>query len=183
MGAIKALLPVGGRALLLRHLDALVAVGLTPLVVLGAHAAALRSELPLGTRTVTNPDWARTDARTSLRLALSTLPPSTRVLITPVDAPPAPAEVLRALLHARGAAVPHCDGREGHPVTGVADALHHGLATATLRACLADAARVSVSWPHLQRNLNTPADWASWRQADAPDAVVHPTSRGSQDSG
>lgn len=183
MGAIKALLPVGGRALLLRHIDALMAVGLTPLVVLGAHAATLRSELPMRTRTVTNPDWAHSDARTSLRLALCTLPPSTRVLITPVDAPPAPADVLRALLHARGAAVPHCEGREGHPVVGMAGALHTALATATLRGCLADAERIAVAWPHLHRNLNTPSDWASWRQAAAPDTVLHSTSRGSHDSG
>jgi len=183
MGAIKALLPVGGRALLLRHLDALSTIGLSPLVVLGAHADALRSELPVGTRTVTNVDWAHTDARASLRLALSTLPPQTRVLITPVDAPPAPPEVVCALLQVPGAAVPLCDGREGHPVAGVAGSLHEGLASATLRTCLAEARRVPVSWPHLHRNLNTPSDWASWLQAVAQEAVPASTSQGQHDNG
>ncbi len=163
MGRPKALLDVDGRPLVARHVEAMRAAGARVRVVLGGHGEAVAAALPPGVEVRWNRDWARTDMRASLALGLADLPDAAPVLVTPVDAPPAPAEVLAALLRQGPPAVPAFAGRDGHPVLVRAGPARAALARAPLRDHLREAARVAVDWPDAVLNLNDPAAWAAWR--------------------
>jgi CTP:molybdopterin cytidylyltransferase MocA len=162
MGSPKALLPWRGRPWILHLIDALRIRCPEVHVVLGAHRDAIAAALPADIHVHWNPDWAVNEPRDSLRLGLSGLLDDQRVLCCPVDCVPPPLAVLDLLLAQSGFAVPHCGGRDGHPVLLTAGAARLGLADDTLRGVLAGAPRVAVDWPLLDLNLNTPADWQAF---------------------
>ena len=101
----------------------------------------------------------------SVSRGLQGLDPASMVIVSPVDAAPAPAWVLDALCHGAGpdGAVATAAGRDGHPLMARVAPLRVALmAGETLRSATAGLPRVSVPWPDLHRNFNTPADWAAW---------------------
>lgn len=173
MGSPKGLLDVGGAPLICRHIEALTAVGLAVVVVIGAHEARYRAALAgLHAAVVYNPEWATTEMADSLRIGLG----ASRVgagsphwaLVQPVDVPPAAARTLVALMAAHGDAVPAYLGSLGHPVR-----LTGGLAPGErLDQRLAVAQRVPVDDPDCILNLNTPAEWAGWLRKRQPRPVV-----------
>lgn len=159
MGQPKALLPVGGRPLLVHHVDALSRRCERVLVVQGA--TSVQPVAPNEVEVITNPLWARTGPAESLKLALCRLAPDARVVVTPVDVPPVPLQALDALLAAGPPAVLCHRNRPGHPVLVEARAealLHPG----TLREVTAHAQQVETPWGGCLLNLNTPADWQAW---------------------
>lgn len=158
MGAPKALLPVNGVPLLLAHVAAFRAVGLSTTVVVGAFEAECRAILPPDVCVLVNRRWADTHPSDSADLALAD---AGTVLLTPVDVPPAAPATLRRLLAAEGDAVPTWEGQDGHPVRLVPP---HPLGM-RLDLRLATAERVPVDDPDCVRNLNTPTEWAAWEAA------------------
>jgi len=96
LGACKALVDLGGRSPLARLLDAGRALdGARPLVVTGAHDAAIRAACPPGVDVLFNPDWAA--GRTGGVALASRARPGLDLVIAPVDVPLVPAEVFEAL--------------------------------------------------------------------------------------
>lgn len=160
MGRAKALLELNGAPLVLGHVRSLARVCARVRVVLGGHGAQIEAALPAEVERVWNPRWAETGMSDSLALALHDLPEEAEALVTPVDLPPAPPEVLRALLRAGPPAVPTFEGRDGHPVYLVAGPIRAALARAPLDRALNGARRVEVAWAETLANLNTPEDWA-----------------------
>ncbi len=166
MGRPKALLPVGGRPLVCAHVDALRAVGLEVRVVVGAHADRVARALAgADAARVPNPDWASEGPAGSLARAIADLAPDRTVVVTPVDVPPAPVAVLQALLAVPPPAVITVQGAPGHPVSATAGRLQRILPAGTLRDALQGARGVPVEWGDALRNLNTPAEWRAWREA------------------
>ena len=123
MGRPKLLLSVGGRSLLDRTLDA---VGRSrvrrTVVVLGAHADALRAAVALkGATVVVNPEYAE-GMSTSIRAGLRTAGPNADAyLIVLGDEPFVAPETMDHIIAAWGpggplALIPTFRGRRGHPI-------------------------------------------------------------------
>jgi len=148
MGTNKALLPLDGRALVRRHIEALGA-RCDVLVVVGHEADAVGAVCG-GARTVHNADWYRTEQSDSLRLALQAVPDADAVLVTPVDVAPVPLSVLERLVGHPRAAVPCGPDGDGHPVWLCGRWLHAARTAPMpvgLRGVLEDADRVPVGRP------------------------------------
>jgi molybdenum cofactor cytidylyltransferase len=169
MGQPKALLPtrglLPGQTLLDAHIAALTIHCQRCCVVLGSQSAAIRSTLSPEVEVIDNPDWEHTHLADSIALGLGAFLEEDRVLITPVDAAPAPAVVCLALLAAGAPAVPTHQGQPGHPVLVLAGPTRRALATHTLAQVLANAPRIEVDWADCCRNLNTPEAWEAWLQS------------------
>lgn len=159
MGGPKALMLHEGRPWILPLIEALQNEVPSVRVVLGAEAEQVARLLPASVERVVNSGWAVSDMAASLRLGLAGLEPGRLVLVCPVDLPPPPAELLRALLDVGGPAVASVQGRDGHPVVMEAGPLAAGH---TLRDRLVDAVRVHCLWPGATVNLNTPGDLQRW---------------------
>ncbi|MFT5680378.1 MAG: CTP:molybdopterin cytidylyltransferase MocA [Myxococcota bacterium] len=165
MGHPKALLDLDSTPLIRHHIRHLSGFCGRIVVVTGRHHAQIAAVLPEGVQVIENPDWAQTGPAESLTLALSA--PISRAVVTPVDVPPAPQEVLAALLAVGGPAVPQWQGRDGHPVV-IDDGARAILARdGVLRDALVDATRVAVDWPDAVANLNRPEQWSAWLSARA----------------
>jgi molybdopterin-guanine dinucleotide biosynthesis protein A len=168
MGAPKPLLRWDGAPLVRWHVRALQARCATVRVVAGAHAAGIREAL-VGLRpaavVVDHPRWAETDMAGSALRGLRGLDAEALVIVSPVDAAPAPTWVLDRLqagadLHG---AVGTRAGRDGHPLIARVGLLRDALgAGGTLRSAVEGVPRVRLPWPDLHRNLNTPEDWSAW---------------------
>ena len=124
MGSPKQLLPVGGRPMLQHAIDAVVAAGLTDLVVVLGHAAqevAAALALPPGALAVVNPRHAEGQS-TSLAAGLAQMPTGAdAALVLLGDQPEVRPDAIRALAaaHAPGGAPilrASYGGRPGHPV-------------------------------------------------------------------
>ena len=163
MGQPKALLDLHGRPLILAHMAALSQICSPVIVVLGGDGEAIAAVLPPEVRQVWNPDWAHTETRASIALALETLPPDTPVIVTPVDVPPAPVDVVELLLEGPLPAVPIDEGVRGHPVAVLAGPALEELRHAPLYAHLTDVTEVEVDWPDCTVGFNTPEEWTAWR--------------------
>ena len=122
----------------------------------------IREKIPGTVEVVENTDWARTHMADSIRLGLDGFEEDTRVLMTPVDVPPAPIGVLKRLVAENGTVVPRYGGRDGHPVVFEAGRALCSLTTGTLARALENAARMDVDWPDCLTNLNTPECWMAW---------------------
>lgn len=167
MGTPKALLLVDGMALVRRHEAAVHPLCDEVRVVLGGHAEAVGAALGPHARRILNPRWQETGPAESLLLAVADLPPEARVLVTPVDVPPAPHAALVALLSAAGGGVPAVvghHGQPGHPVLVRAGDLQTRIPLGqNLREILGDRVRqVEAGTADVLRNLNTPGEWAAW---------------------
>lgn len=124
LGRPKQLLPLRGQPLLQHVVEAAVAGGLTPIVIVLGHRAAEVAgalELPPGAHIVENPDYARGQA-SSLRCGLAALGPEVRTAaILLGDQPHVSASTIRdaiELLGRSGAPVVRTlyRGQPGHPV-------------------------------------------------------------------
>lgn len=157
MGRHKALLDWSGEPIVAAHCRAMMAAGGHVVVVLGARLEHIRPVLPTGVTVRINTEWAGTQMADSLRCGLTGV--SGGALVTPVDVPPAPLDVLRLLTASTYPSVVCHRGVDGHPVWIDAASTRSALETAPLKAVLAHAQRVSVSWPGCTRSWNTPAEW------------------------
>ena len=169
MGRPKALLELDGRPIVAWHCERLATVADEVVVVAGG--TSLAGVLPTTARIVRNEAWSTTEPRHSLLLAIAGLDPEAEIIATPVDVPPAPANVLEALLQApadvvadRGAVVAY-DGVPGHPIRMGAAALRAGLSTGTLRDATARALPVLVDWPGAVRTWNTADEWSAFLES------------------
>lgn len=158
MGCCKALLPLGGRPLLLWHLDVLGAVVDEVVVVTGAYVDEINAAVadhPLTPRWVHNPRWAQTDMAASLALGVEACQ-GDRLICLPCDSLPAGVDVLRALLDADGAVALGHQGAPGHPLCADKDALRAAASSGGLRALRP--ALVEAGDGRCLVNLNAPAD-------------------------
>ncbi len=162
MGQPKALLPFGGRPIVLAHVNALRPWARRVIVVIGADADRVIAALEGQAEVVENPRWETTFPMDSLRCALSTNIGT--AFVTPVDVPPVDPQTARALLESGQSAVPvDSAGHDGHPVVLDALTLHlvrAGSVEGGLRALLRSARRVpggsATDWD------DWPA-WTAWR--------------------
>lgn len=178
MGEPKALVEVGGRALLEHHLE-LLADASTVVVVTGPHhalIAALVAELDASRVLLALNGDVESGPFASLRLGVSALGRARRpVVVLPVDVPPLAGLDLVALVEAASApgvvaALASHTGRDGHPVVlapaGV-EAVRSAPAGRTLRDVLAEAGasvvRVPTPVAAVLADLDTPADLARHR--------------------
>lgn len=163
MGRPKALLDLDGAPLVCRHVEALATACDRVRVVVGAEARAVSAAIPPMGAPIHNPWFATTGPRESLLLALRDLPEDAWALVTPVDVPPAPGRVFRALLATGQQAVPTFEGQEGHPVlVDVGTTRDRLIVGQTLQEALQGAIRVELDWPDATSNLNTPEQWRGW---------------------
>jgi CTP:molybdopterin cytidylyltransferase MocA len=166
MGRAKALLELDGRPIVAWHCERLAAIADEVVVVTGA--ASLAGAVPSTARIVHNEAWSTTEPRHSLLLATAGLDSEAEIIATPVDVPPAPANVLEALLAARadvvaehGAVVTFRDA-PGHPIRMGAGSLRAALSAGTLRDATARALAVPVDWPGAVQTWNTTDEWAAF---------------------
>ncbi len=166
MGMPKALLPVEGGPLVCAHLRALAPCCDALIVVTGASAGAVAAAVSGWSVTLReNVEWARTGPRESLLCGLDGLSPTDTAVLTPVAAEPAPPAVRDALARAGAPAVPVHRGARGHPVFVEVGPVRAALAEGPLDRALRAAHTVDTDWAGATTNLNTPAEWASWRAA------------------
>lgn len=164
MGQPKALLDLGGTPLVRAHVTALSAVVDAVCVVVGRSGAAVAAAVAdhPGVRVVHNPCWATDDMFASLRRAAHELPPGD-LLVQPVDVPPVPLPLVRALAHGTGSLVPRGPDGDGHPVRlGALERERLGQPQEEgLRSLLAEAVR--LPWPDpVGTDFDDPAAWATW---------------------
>lgn len=173
MGRAKALLALDGETFVGRLADALALAGLSPVVVTLPEPpgdepvrAALEGRSVIATRNAFPGEGLSGSVRTALDVAGDV----DGLVLTPVDAPFASAELVRALLEALVArsalaVVPVVDGTRGHPVAfarGAFAALRAASERGGPRGVLADLGDdvVEVPWrdARITRNVNTPRD-------------------------
>lgn len=180
MGTPKQLLPVEGRPLIVRTVEAALASPAWPvIVVLGARAEQIRPVLArLPVLIAENPAWAEGMAA-SIRAGLTTLRQFSRaldgVLVALCDQPGFSAGTIEQLLaaqrqHGRGIVAAHYHGRNGAPAFFLRE---HFPALAALtgeegaRALLNGTPEsvTSVDLPALGVDLDTPADYTALQKA------------------
>ncbi len=166
----KGALCIGGSTLLQLNCDALSQHVSSVVVVLGWSSSLVARGLSGRVRCVHAPDWLHGSQVDSVRLALSGLHRCS-VIVQPADVPPPSAALLRALLASGGSAVPHFEGRPGHPVVLGPDAverLRNEEPVEGLRTLLQGAREVPVHDPDVLRNLNHPRELARWLRCRSP---------------
>jgi len=181
MGRAKLLLPLGGRPVIRVSVEAVIAAGLAPVVVVaGAERAGVEEALAgLPVEIALNPHPESGQA-SSVRVGIAALPPEpAAALIALGDQPFVPAEVipaLRAELERTGKAiaVPSYQGALGNPVLFRRGVFGELLALAGDRGARPiierDAGRVAVvpfDVP-MPRDLDTPEDYDGLRSAVNP---------------
>lgn len=177
MGAFKPLLPFGPRTVIETCIDHLRNGGVeTLVVVLGHRAEALKDHLKNSRVTfAVNPD-PRSEMSASIACGVSQLPAEAKaVILTPVDHPAVPAEVVATLINEwkKGAqlVVPTWNKRGGHPVLVdlcFREELFNLDPTRGLKALFdahqAQVKRVGVSSPHIARDMDTWDDYRTLHQ-------------------
>jgi len=179
MGTPKQLLPLDGKPLVVRAVEAALASPAWPVVVvLGAHAEKIRPVLArLPVLVADNPAWAEGMAA-SIRAGVTTLRQFSRqldaALVALCDQPAFSAGVIAQLVAAqratsRSIVAAHYAGRHGAPALFLREHFPALLALTGeegARALLqGDPARVaSVDLPDLALDLDTPADYAALRK-------------------
>ena len=178
MGRPKLLLPLGGRAVIARVIDAVLASTAAPVaIVAGAEIERLRQALQGRTLTwVLNPDPAAA-MLDSVRLGLQALPSHWQaVVIVLGDQPGLDPETIDRLADkfaagGRGIVVPVHKGRRGHPILVAArhrDEIlrsHDGLGLrGLLRAHPEDVQEIETDRPSVLEDMDTPSDYREWRE-------------------
>jgi molybdenum cofactor cytidylyltransferase len=177
MGAFKPLLPFGPKTVIQTCIDYLRNGGVeTVIVVLGHRAEDLKNHLKNSRVTFAlNPD-PRSEMSNSIACGLSQLHGQAKaVIITPVDHPAVPGEVVATLVDEwkKGAqlVVPTWNGRGGHPVLVdlcFRDELFKLNSSRGLRALFdvhqAQMKRVEVNSPHIARDMDTWDDYRALHQ-------------------
>jgi len=177
MGAIKALLPIGGRPALAVVLGTIRNAGLrSPIVVLGHAAAEIRQVVALnGCEVIVNahPELGLSG---SMKLGLNAIQEdATGILVFHVDMPYLASSTVRALLQAvdKGAslAAPFCGGKRGFPVyfdRSLFAALNDSLqgdsgGRSFLGQHSEDLIRVVVNDPGCVFDIDRPSDLKAWK--------------------
>jgi CTP:molybdopterin cytidylyltransferase MocA len=156
-GGPKQLAEIDGRPML-AHVIAL-AAAYDPLVVLGAHADAIRAAVDVGDHIVAS-DWADGQAA-SLRAGVAAIGDADSVLVLLGDQPFLTGDAIEAVLAAGPPARATYDGAPGHPVLLDRALLGRipGLSgDQGARDLLAEAQRVEVGHLCDPRDVDTPAD-------------------------
>lgn len=160
MGHPKALIEVESVPLVTAHIQRLEALVGEVRVVDGAVDLSRW----VGQRRRTNARWASTGMWESLAIGLAGWPGP--VIVTPVDAPPAPSADLVRLLATAPPATLAWHGQPGHPAylgpAEVARIASEPSPSEGLAALLRHARRVQATTPDVCRNLNTPKDLHDW---------------------
>ena len=174
MGAFKPLLPFGGRTVVEACISNLMAGGAGEVVVVVGHRAEeMRGALaPLPVRIAFNPE-PESEMGASIACGAKALPSEAEaILISPVDYPAVPPEVVKTLIEAWRESnapllVPEHAGRGGHPVMVNAvlrDHLLHLDRERGLRALFdelrGEVVRVAVQSPYIARDMDT---WDDYR--------------------
>ena len=165
MGRHKALLDWQGQPIIAAHCETMAQVCGRVIVVLGASAEEIRTRIPEHVDVRINPRWAETQMADSLRIGLHGV--NGPCLVTPVDTPPAPTEILERIIKPKPPVVPCFRGQDGHPVWVDASRTHRSLADQTLSEVLRTAPRISVTWPDCILSWNTPEEWGAHSSASA----------------
>ncbi len=176
MGTVKQLLPFGGTPMVARAVDAALASGARPVVVvLGAHAQAVGAAIAdRPVIAVHNAQWEEGMAasiRTGLAAALAADPSLGAVLLAPCDLPGLSADVIRLLASLHRAtgrtSAARYQGRNGAPAVFGRD--HFGVLMAmsgkegARRLLNLESERVAaIDLPQLGADIDTPADYAAW---------------------
>lgn len=159
MGRPKALLDLDGEPLVAAHVRALRTVCDVVIVVVNEH---LRVEVQADVVVNRDPKAQMID---SLRLALRDHHAG-RVIVTPVDVPPAAPDTLARLLAVQPPAVPiDARGERGHPVVIGPDlvaAIRKEAPEGGLRTLLTGATCVTVDDPDAALDFDDPDSWASY---------------------
>lgn len=163
MGSPKALLDLHGRTLIEAHVASLSVCCSPIIVVLGGHGEEIDAVLPSHVIRVWNKDWRTSETRDSIALGLEGLSHDQQVVVTPVDVPPVPVDVLEQMISCEGPAVPCDEEQPGHPVVIVAGPARTDLASQPLHQHLSEATLVDVDWPDCTVGFNTPEEWNAWR--------------------
>lgn len=174
MGAFKPLLPFGDSTVIDHCIENLRGAGIDTIIVVVGHRAE-DLQLHLQDASVTfaiNPEPS-SEMSASIAFGIRALPPSTKaVVVTPVDHPAVPAEVVSRLVSCwrNGAplVVPTWNGRGGHPVVIDLRYREELLALDSTRGlkALFDAhatavTRLPVNSPYIARDMDTWDDYAS----------------------
>lgn len=162
MGEPKALLSIGEKCLVERHIEVLFEQCSRVVVVGGALRQSLEDICRrTGAQFVHNSDWETTMPIDSLRCVLALNLPGPWV-VTPVDAPPVLVEDLSNLVNCKTSAVLAYQGRSGHPVLLAQSEIARLPKALHLREILGDSDQVPSQNPDCLLNINHPEQWASW---------------------
>ena len=175
MGALKQLLDAGGRSLVRGAVEAALAVPCAPVVVVvGAEAARVRAAVEgPGVEVVCNRGW-REGIASSLRCGIRALPATaSAAFVLLCDQPAVAPALLRTMLAARresGRSIVACRyaGVAGVPALFARERFGQLLALegdAGARGLIAAAGDdvATVDFPDGAFDVDTPADWESWR--------------------
>lgn len=174
MGAFKPLLPFGDKTVIATCIDNLEQAGVGPIVVVVGHRAEeVREHLTnYKVSFALNPDL-ESEMGGSIACGTKEVPPSAKAtLISPVDYPAVPVEVITVLIGKWKAGarliIPQFAGRGGHPVLidlALREELLQVDSTLGLRAVFAahetEVCRLPVSSPFVARDMDTWEDYAS----------------------
>ena len=125
MGEPKALLPLGGKAMVVRVVETLIAAeGIGPVIVVTGHQAdqVAAAVSIYGVTCIHNPDYAVGEMISSVRCGIATLAGKVdAALLALGDQPAVQPETLRQLInarqdHAAPLVIPTFSGRRGHPL-------------------------------------------------------------------
>jgi molybdenum cofactor cytidylyltransferase len=173
MGAFKPLLPFGDSTVIDHCIQNLRGAGVGTIIVVVGHGADdlqrhLQNESVIF---AVNPDPS-SEMSTSIAFGIRALPASSKaVVVTPVDHPAVPAEIISQLLNRwqQGAplVVPTWNGRGGHPVVIDLRYREELLALDSTRGLKAlfdshrEVTRLPVDTPYIARDMDTWDDYAS----------------------
>ncbi len=120
MGDFKPLLPFDGSSVIRRCTENILAAGVREAVVVTGHREKeiIKELAGLGVRTVTNPDYVKTQMFDSLVIGIKALTsPCSRLILTPGDVPWVSPALIRRMLECSEEFVCPCyAGHRGHPV-------------------------------------------------------------------
>ena len=178
MGQPKQLLPVDGRPMLARVVDAALQANLAQvIVVLGAGAGDIAPALSGRAVTIViNPNW-QAGMASSLRAGLAAVAPhSEAALFIPADMPRLSAGVLQAIVwhfqtSHKGLVIPTCNGRRGNPVLIARSFFPELMALdgdvggrAIVAAHPLDVAEVELNDDSILFDVDTPADYQAFSE-------------------
>jgi len=185
MGSCKQLLPLGGRTLLARCIETLLAGGVAGIVVVvgttGERVAAEAARFPV--QVVVNPD-PDGDMASSVRSGRELLPGgASGVIVALCDYPLISPATIAALVaahagHPQSVIIPVHNGRRGHPTLFPACALDELGGAATLRDLVRrDPGRLrflDLDDPGILLDMDTPGDYSLLQQHVAQGFRSHP---------
>ncbi len=178
MGAPKLLLPLGGRSVIARLLEALRQTGIADvLVVVRSDDDALAAEVRRAGATLVQPELPPADMRSSVELALREIQqhyapePEEGWLLIPADHPVVDASLIEALIarwqeETNPILIPTFEGKRGHPAFfrwNLVEQTFALPADAGLNRLVRDHAdevlEVPVATPSILTDLDTPEDY------------------------